>query len=352
MTPDPPAAGRQDLIAGTSPADGSETSHLAHYGLVPDPLRRASSIAVPALLLIGAATLLGYVFTASNRGGASGLASAITAVVTLLGTIWWVWRQQRSARMPVEEHVTRAVDDLAERVRTQWNREATDRRLAYPAPIPVRWRWTDLPVTGPIVEAVGGRAAGHRFAPLPGVTAVAGTTLLAAGSLVDLVTVYGGLDSGRMVILGSAGSGKTGAAIRLLLDALSRRAIHSERDRTRIPVLGAAARELQMVNRKEAADYLERCQVEPLPAPWKRLIDNLRQNGSSPVCQALDNPLMLTLVRDTYGHGEPVDELLDQERFPTRDTVEDHLLNRVVSTAYAARLGQPEPGCSAAEAQS
>jgi len=48
--------------------------------------------------------------------------------------------------------------------------------------------------------------------------------LLAAGDLGDLHSVYGGLGSGRLVIAGPPGSGKTGAAVLLLLAALRRRA--------------------------------------------------------------------------------------------------------------------------------
>lgn len=61
-------------------------------------------------------------------------------------------------------------------------------------------------------------------------------TTLGHGGLKDLLGVYGGLDSGRVVILGDAGAGKTGAAIRLLLDALAHRKALPDTERPGVPV--------------------------------------------------------------------------------------------------------------------
>jgi MFS family permease len=69
------------------------------------------------------------------------------------------------------------------------------------------------------------------------------------------------------------------------------------------------------------------------------------------VAQALDSPLMLTLVRDTYQLADRVDELLDTDRFGNREAVEGHLLDRVLPAAYAARPGQPPSRYTLAQAQ-
>jgi hypothetical protein len=104
---------------------------------------------------------------------------------------------------------------------------------------------------------------------------------------------------------------------------------------------GAAALELLPVPAREAADYLIRCQVQPTPPAWQRLAEHLRTMSDSPVSAALDNPLMLTLVRDTFpGPGE-VDDLLIPDRFTDRADVEAYLLDRVLPTAYRFRPGRP-----------
>src|SRR5213078_3940455 len=72
---------------------------------------------------------------------------------------------------------------------------------------------------------------------------------------------------------------------------------------------------------------------------------------TSPVSRALDTPLALSLVRDTYGPGDPVDELLDGDRFRCPEQVMDHLLDRVLPAAYAPRPGRPPPRYSLAQAR-
>jgi hypothetical protein len=333
-------------------------------------------------------------------------------------------------------------------VRQEWDRAAAERGLAYPAPIPVQWRWSHRQVTGPVTEAVGGAGAA-RFSPLPGMAPIAADDLR-SGALKDLLSVYGGLDSGRLVILGGPGAGKTGAAIRLLRDALTHRAaICTAEGRARVPVpvlvtlhgwdpnserlvdwlaarlardhplvrareygpdapvrlldlgylavildgldempaplrpvalgaldeqatfrlvvltrsdelvaavrgghlRGAAALELCPIAPEQAAAYLASCHIEPLPPSWQRLVDDLRNRHDSALAQALDTPLMLTLVRDTYRPGDPVDELTDANRFANRGSVEDHLLDRVLPAAYDRRPGQPAPSYSLEQAR-
>lgn len=139
----------------------------------------------------------------------------------------------------VEPDASPGVDELADllaaEVLRQWTRAAADRRLEVPAPIPVRWTKSRLPVAGPIREAVGSLRDPPRFSPLPGLDRVTGASLR-SGQLRDLHRVYGGLQSGRLVIVGSPGSGKSGAAVLLLLDALRYRQQVSDGDRRSVPV--------------------------------------------------------------------------------------------------------------------
>lgn len=52
---------------------------------------------------------------------------------------------------------------------------------------------------------------------------------------------------------------------------------------------------------------------------------------------------MVTLVCGTYRPGDPVDELIDGQRFANREAIENHLLDRVLPAAYAPRPGHPTP---------
>jgi hypothetical protein len=336
----------------------------------------------------------------------------------------------------------RVADLLAVAVKTQWEQAAGERGLA-DGPIPVTWGRPSLPLAGPAAAAAGSR----RFAPLPGLTPV-GETWLAAGMVDDLHAVYGGLGSGRLVIAGAPGSGKTGAAVLLVLAALQHRDRVGAEDRVKVPVpvlvtaqdwdprrepvrewltgrlqqtypllagqagaanagglidagkitaivdgldeiaaelrpvalqalsqasfrvvvlsrtaemasaasqrgmlQGAAAIELRVIDPATAADYLERVQLDPPPAGWGDLIDRIRASPASPLTQALNSPLALTLIRDTYQSGDDARELLDQcdtiqKRVCGAQAAEEitgHLLDRVLPAAYALRPGQPPP---------
>jgi hypothetical protein len=122
-------------------------------------------------------------------------------------------------------------DSLAAAVTEQWTRAALERRLLQPEPIPVPWERSSRPLAGPVSAAVESR----QFAPLPGLSPAAAGQLR-GGRLQDLHAVYGGLGSGRLVIIGEPGSGKTGAAVLLVLAALEHRQEVPSPDRQLVPV--------------------------------------------------------------------------------------------------------------------
>jgi hypothetical protein len=114
------------------------------------------------------------------------------------------------------------------------------------------------------------------------------------------------------------------------------------------PLSGSAGLELLPVSAEDAAEYLTRCQTQPLPDAWRGLVQHIRLHPSGAVAQALDTPLMLTLMRDTYR----TDQRFDPERFADRAAVEDHLLARVLPAAYDdGRPGQPPSRYSLAQAE-
>jgi hypothetical protein len=392
------------------------------------------------LSLVGAATaaILVFVFYSSDKELATKQMDVLVGVVTAAASVAsLLWRRARPtgvARLPLG----RAADALAKQLLRQWEQVADERGLIHPAPIPLRWRWSLRPVTGPAEEAVQGP-----FAPLPKL-AVVTVEDLQSGTLRDLYDIYGGLGSGRLIVLGQPGAGKSSAGIWLLRDALAHRDELTSRDRARVPVpvlvspqgwdptverfdqwlgawlarnyaplrapeygtdaamdliagnhlavildgldempqeqrsvalraldeqvitfrlvvltrsrelvaavrggghlQGAAALELLPIDAEQAAQYVAASgRIDPLPAPWQHVVDHLRKYPEGVVAQALTTPLMLSLVRDTYGPGERVDELLDGDRFATREAIEDHLLDRVLPAAYTPHPSRSVP---------
>lgn len=187
------------------------------------------------LLVVVTFVVVEYVLNAPNRDLASKLVSTFVSVATAAtGIATWLWASRRPAQAS-HSLLERAADELAEQVRRQWEQAAAERGLMSPAPISVWWQWSRRQVTGPVPSALG-EAGGARFAPLPGMAAITAKKLR-SGTIKDLLRVYGGLASGRLVILGGPGAGKSGAAILLLLDALMRRvAFGTTEERARVPV--------------------------------------------------------------------------------------------------------------------
>jgi hypothetical protein len=371
-------------------------------------------------------------------------AFAVAVVALAAGWMAWAWRRRtrQDGATAGQEELDRLADLLAEAVGKQWEEAASERGLRWPEPIPVRWEKPLAAMAGPVTAAVGST----RFSPLPGLGTV-DQQMLQGGDIRDLHAVYGGLASGRLVIAGAPGSGKSGAAVLLVLAALRYR--QSVRKQVRpgvpVPVLftahdwdpgsqriedwlvlqmqrtyssfagraggvnatklvdagkvavildgldemaetlrpvalqalsqqatfrlvvlartaeiasatsqrgrlhGAAVIELHAIDRTTAADYLSRAGLDPPPQGWRDLIERLRGDQPDPIARALDNPLTLTLVRDTYQERDNVRELLDfcttaQQHLSgdkLKDAITDHLLGRVLPAAYMLRPGEP-----------
>lgn len=70
---------------------------------------------------------------------------------------------------------------------------------------------------------------------------------------------------------------------------------------------------------------------------WEPVYTHLRANSDGPVAAALSTPLALTLARTVYSNTDrDPGELLD---FDSSHAVQDHLLDHIVTAAYA-----PDPG--------
>ncbi|HEX6739376.1 MAG TPA: hypothetical protein VF310_13950 [Vicinamibacteria bacterium] len=95
--------------------------------------------------------------------------------------------------------------------------------------------------------------------------------------------------------------------------------------------------ELRPVRPRAAADYLLRDQAGPQRGRWARVCAHLEEHPDSPAARALDNPLTLSLARDTYQHDDPV-ALVDASSHTTEEELRGRLLARFLALAY------PDPG--------
>ena len=93
--------------------------------------------------------------------------------------------------------------------------------------------------------------------------------------------------------------------------------------------------ELLPVTRKAAADYLLRDQAGPSRQQWEKIGAYLAHNPGSVAAQALDNPLTLSLARDTYARPDQDPTVLaDTSKFPNVEAVREHLIDHLLVAAY------------------
>ena len=120
--------------------------------------------------------------------------------------------------------MAQVADQLAVAVGTQWNAEAAMRRLNDPYPLPVSWAAADASLTDAWDSLVKLATSGAGWPPPPPAgTWAAGPDDL-AGEGGELAEVLARVPTGRLVVLGEPGAGKTMLMVRLVLDLLARRA--------------------------------------------------------------------------------------------------------------------------------
>ncbi|WP_229787346.1 NACHT domain-containing protein [Actinokineospora fastidiosa] len=115
-------------------------------------------------------------------------------------------------RSSVDDRLWHAADELAHAVRARWQREEEQRQIHDPFPLPVRWRTVAEELTDSWADIRRAGAAGGQ------------EPLDLSGRLDQIVEVYRRIPSGRLVVLGQAGSGKTILTLRFVLDLLRTRA--------------------------------------------------------------------------------------------------------------------------------
>lgn len=170
---------------------------------------RALSTAVAAAITVGLAVAVGLLW---GRDGDEPLTGLVTVGCCVLAVFAWIWaRPRRRLAASTRAQLTEARESLARAVRAQWAAEASSRALSSLRPLRLHWTLTTRPVADHPQAVLGDAARSTTSAPGPG------------GDLNRLVEFFERLPSGRMVILGEPGGGKTVAAMVLVLGMLGRR---------------------------------------------------------------------------------------------------------------------------------
>ncbi|SCG51854.1 NACHT domain-containing protein [Micromonospora halophytica] len=352
-----------------------------------------------------------------------------TVVLTWL-MIWEALRRMEAPGPPTVSGLPELADSLAVAANNEWEREQAQHRSDDPLPLPVSWHPAEQRLVDQPANVHGTRLGGR----VP--------RLNLAGKLSEIAKVYARIPSGRLVILGKAGSGKTVLAGRLLgqilndrqpgervplmfglhswdpksdltiwlAEQLSRRypalsvpfegainldgrtsraaalvhaglilpildgfdeinpGLHEQAMRqlnktTRLPLIlisrrdeyKRAVKRTDVLSRAEGimlddlelrtvAEYLPRTTNRLVPGTengiWQPVLTRLGEQPDDPAAamlrQVLRTPLMVFLARAIYSDTPPNDpaELLDTQRFPTQEAVEEHLVAAYVPSAY------------------
>ncbi|WP_173155627.1 tetratricopeptide repeat protein [Phytohabitans suffuscus] len=102
------------------------------------------------------------------------------------------------------------------------------------------------------------------------------------------------------------------------------------------PLSRAAVVQLEDLRLDDVAEYLR---LATHGEEWAAVVDRLRTDTDAPEVERLRavfaTPLMVSLARTTYGHGQAQPgELLDGEKFRDMASIENHLLDGFVTAAY------------------
>jgi len=141
---------------------------------------------------------------------------------------WLAWAAyrgpKRSGSQVTNTSLGQMADQLAEAIGKQWTDEAAMRRLNDPYPLPISWNAADASLTDSWDSLVklASSGAGWIALPVPRTWAAGPGDLAGKGG--ELADVLFRVPTGRLVVLGEPGAGKTMLMVRLVLDLIARRA--------------------------------------------------------------------------------------------------------------------------------
>jgi NACHT domain len=186
----------------------------------PTPKNGAAALAL--LLLPWAWALVQVVRHDRLDSGAVGIVIGLSVGLPALWLAWAGYLEAAgSGAKAGERSMAQMANQLADAVGKRWKAEATVLRLYHPYPLPVSWVAADSSLTDSW-DALVRRAGSDPAKSRPADTWAGGPEAL-AGAGGDLVEVLARVPTGRLVVLGEPGAGKTTLMIRLVLDLLARR---------------------------------------------------------------------------------------------------------------------------------
>jgi hypothetical protein len=151
----------------------------------------------------------------------------VFAVSLGLPTLWLMWTTYRGPKRGGTSvgglSLGQVADQLAAAVGTQWEAEARVRRLNDPYPLPVSWAAAEASLTDAWDSLMRLASSGAGWPSLPPAGTWADGPDDLAGEGTELVEVLARVPTGRLVVLGEPGTGKTMLMVRLVLDLLARR---------------------------------------------------------------------------------------------------------------------------------
>jgi tetratricopeptide (TPR) repeat protein len=186
--------------------------------------RRSRRTGITALLLLCGTTTGSLVLAGVYHLGAAAVVVVIAGGVPGLYLAWATYRdERRDAARETDLSLAEIADRVAVSIRSTWESEAAVRRLNDPYPLPVSWDAADASLAGEweALVMLATTGAGGKARSSPGSWAAGPAEL--AGSGDDLVDTLGRVPTGRLVVLGEPGAGKTTLMVRLLLDLTARR---------------------------------------------------------------------------------------------------------------------------------
>ena len=135
-----------------------------------------------------------------------------------------------------QQDLAEAADQLAVTVSAQWEAEAAMRSLDDPCLLRVRWVAADMSLADDwdVLVVQAGSGAGRPSPSPPGAWATGPDELAGSGN--HLVKMLAQVPTGRLVVLGEPGAGKTMLMVRLVLDLLASRTSGAP-----VPVLASLA---------------------------------------------------------------------------------------------------------------
>lgn len=188
------------------------------------PARRDGAVALALFLL--PATLALILVLRHHHLNVAAVGVLVSAILGLpVGWLTWAaFRDaKRSSAKAASPSMAHLADQLAVSVRTQWEAEARVRRLNDPYPLPVSWIPADSSLTDTWQSMVKLASSGVGRAIPPTTNSWAAGPDGLAGDGGDLADILGKVPTGRLVVLGKPGAGKTILMVRLVLDLLARR---------------------------------------------------------------------------------------------------------------------------------